>query len=442
MQFYTPSDFPVDPFLNSSHGFLEPPSSNESVEKRETTAEAEPESESDPPQTEAAQEEPEPEGEEEESGKENVPGPSRDPSPPQAELRQSAKPGVFNTRPKTPILMRNQLMKHPKLTVTLSNSAVWHQFDGLLNEMTTCNKGTHMCPPLQYTIANLAPHAFYVITIYLKCQSASPFKYIERNAQREWQRQLMSIGGPMITNEVIVMKKCGEAMMRDGIRVDTKLFNVPLLHNRPAKMLTAEEIKECEKTMLHVRSQFKYVPVVSIYRQFDNRFAKVQSVCFTETEFIAVCSYRNPAVKALKMELMKNSRSEYNKRRFPVAVLKAPPAPLIRRRPQPSPLIDLGDLFGFLDNCDYGPGPLDLNDVTFKNSIKCALQYKAPKAKGPLVPVCGRRLNWTDFVYVESSEPSLESSGAVVRTDEESPEMIELSLDPCENTPPEPCKKL
>ncbi|EFP00424.1 hypothetical protein CRE_21794 [Caenorhabditis remanei] len=200
------------------------------------------------------------------------------------------------------------------IKVTLQDAKLWNSFHELDNEMVTLPTGRVIFPCLSYIISGLPQPATYIFGLKLRRLNKNTLKY----KSGKWKEIGKSVKADLESNEIFTGSEDGKIVFKNAkIHTIRKKDNAKRKENEKStkkKRRAQLDLNEESSNSLLVTSHCRYIPVLSVYYVSSQQSKKLlKTFEIDETQFVALTSYKNDAVRKMKTNLNPFARPDYKK---------------------------------------------------------------------------------------------------------------------------------
>ncbi|KAF1755737.1 hypothetical protein GCK72_012187 [Caenorhabditis remanei] len=195
-------------------------------------------------------------------------------------------------------------IKPDNIKVTLQDEKLWNSFHELDNEMVTLPTGRVIFPCLSYIISGLPQPAMYIFGLKLRRLNKNTLEY----KSGKWKEIGKSVKTDLESNEIFTTSEEGKIVFKNA-----KIHTIRKKDNAKRKE-NEKSTKRKRRAQLLVTSHCRYIPVLSVYYEQSQHSKKLlKTFEIDETQFVALTSYKNDAVRKMKTNLNPFARPDYKK---------------------------------------------------------------------------------------------------------------------------------
>ncbi|KAF1755745.1 hypothetical protein GCK72_012195 [Caenorhabditis remanei] len=202
------------------------------------------------------------------------------------------------------------------IKVTLHDAKLWNSFHELDNEMVTLPTGLVIFPCLSYIISGLPQLATYIFGLKLRIVNKNTLEY----KSGKWKETGKSVKADLESNEIFTESQDGKIVFKNAkIHTIRKKDNAKRKEDDKStkrKRRAQVDLNEESSNSLLVSSHCRYIPVLSVYympSQQSTERKLLKTFEIDETQFVALTSYKNEAVRKMKTNLNPFARPDYKK---------------------------------------------------------------------------------------------------------------------------------
>ncbi|KAF1755736.1 hypothetical protein GCK72_012186 [Caenorhabditis remanei] len=199
------------------------------------------------------------------------------------------------------------------IKVTLHDEKLWNSFHELDNEMVTLPTGRVIFPCLSYAISGLPQPATFIFGLKLRRLNKNTLKY----KSGKWKEIGKSVKTDLESNEIFTASEDGKIVFKNAkIHTIRKKDNAKRKEDEKStkrKRRAQVDLNKESSNSLLVTSHCRYIPVLSVYYVQSKSKKLLKTFEIDETQFVALTSYKNDAVRKMKTNLNPFARPDYKK---------------------------------------------------------------------------------------------------------------------------------